>query len=189
MRALSWMIFLFGCQPMDGGAPFQAVPPEECVCDCPECPEEIAAEVPAATEAVEAPKDEADAERPSVGTDGDPFAAALLAQEQEEAAPGPEDVAPAAMTSEPQTFVSNAPLSWGVRLVSVVPGAVPPQAVLGLPNGQSQVVRAGDLLPDVGIVVLAIGVDRVQLAQVKPAGDHAEIDSVQLTAMYPTAQP
>ena len=34
---------------MDGGAPFQAVPPEECVCDCPECPEEIAAEVPAAT--------------------------------------------------------------------------------------------------------------------------------------------
>lgn len=189
MRALSWMIFLFGCQPMNAGAPFQAVPPEVCECDCPECPEEASPETADAADEGENLVEEQDEETPSVGTEGDPFAAAILAQEEAEA-PSAQEVAPIEVTAPATLSVpSNTPLSWGVRLVSVVPGATPPQAVLGLPSGASQVVRAGDLLPEAGVVVLAIGVDRVQLAQVKPAGDHAEIESVQLTAMYPTAQP
>jgi len=186
MRALIWIIFLFGCQPIDGGAPFQAVPPEVCECDCPVCPEEDASETADAADEVEAPLDDREEKEPSVGTEGDPFAAAILAQEEAQEPQAQENLAVVAPTP---AFPPHSPLSWGVRLVSVVPGATPPQAVLGLPNGDSQVVRAGDLLPEAGVVVLAIGVDRVQLAQVTAAGDHAEIESVQLTAMYPTAQP
>jgi hypothetical protein len=74
--------------------------------------------------------------------------------------------------------------SWGVRLVSTVNGALPPRAILGLPDGSEKVVQPGDLLPSVGVVVLAIGQDVVQVAQVTPVGDHARVESTLLPAMY-----
>jgi hypothetical protein len=176
---------------MEAGKPFQPVAVEpDCVCD--PCPvvTEVAEEEDAALadEAIPAEEEEAE-EVASVGTEGDPFAAAILAQE---AATDVEPVVtePAVVAPEATAWTPNiAGANWGVRLVSVVPGSSPPQAVLGLSNGESKVVRAGDMLPSAGVVVIAIGRDRVQLAQVKPAGDHAIVESIQLNAMYPSAQP
>ena len=75
-------------------------------------------------------------------------------------------------------------LSWGLRLVSTVDGATPPRAILGLPDGSEEVVKAGDLLPEAGVIVLAVGQDVVQLGRVEPAGDHAKVDTVFLQAMF-----
>lgn len=190
MRALWCTLLFMGCQPMEAGKPFDAVTLDSCLTECPVCPDqEVATEVePLATDPSEdgsQAEDQLDKVE-SVGTEGDPFAAAIQAQEER-----PVDETPDEPTSAPATDAWASPLTgpnWGVRLVSVVPGATPPQAVLGLSDGSSEVVRAGDMLPDVGVVVIAIGKDRVQLAQVKAAGDHATVESIQLNAMYPVAQ-
>ena len=188
MRSFWWILFVFGCQPIEGGKPFEAVPPEVCECDCPVCPEEAettdgqAEADDDASDEVES-NEEADVE--PAGSEGDPFAAAM--QGQPEPTEEEEETTEAVATQEIPAWTPsvNQP-SWGVRLVSVVPGAAPAQAVLGLADGTSQVVRAGDMLPSVGLVVIAIGKDRVQLAKVRPAGDHAVVESLQLSAMYPS---
>ena len=189
MRSFWLILFVFGCQPMEGGKPFEAVPPEVCECDCPVCPEDTEAtdgqaeadETASETESTDE-TDEGDVE--PAGTEGDPFAAAMLEQPVPEATEAPEEELQTVQTPAWTPSV-NQP-SWGVRLVSVVPGAAPAQAVLGLADGTSQVVRAGDMLPSVGLVVIAIGKERVQLAQVRAAGDHAVVESLQLSAMYPS---
>ena len=81
--------------------------------------------------------------------------------------------------------VSSDSASWGVRLVSTVVDAQPPRAILGLPDGSEAVVKPGSLLPDVGIVVLAIGKDQVQIAEVTAEGDHARVVTRTVTSMYP----
>jgi len=180
-----------GCQPMEPGKPFEPVPPEECECDCPVCPEEDAAEdttedTDAETEAT-ADAEDTDAAVEPAGAEGDPFAAALQGQPEatEEATETDAETAPEVADQAWTPSLTNP--AWGVRLVSVVPGASPPQAILGLSDGTSLVVRAGDMVPSVGVVVIAIGKDRAQLAQVKPAGDHAVVESIQLSAMYPSS--
>jgi hypothetical protein len=82
----------------------------------------------------------------------------------------------------PMTPIS---LGWGLRLVSTVDAATPPRAILGLPDGREEVVKAGDLLPEVGVVVLAVGQGVVQIAQVTGDGDRARVESVFLQAMFP----
>ena len=79
-------------------------------------------------------------------------------------------------------------LSWGLRLVSTVDNATPPRAILGLPSGKEEVVKAGDMLPDAGVIVLAVGQDVVQLGRVTPEGDHAKVESVFLQAMFEDAR-
>lgn len=74
---------------------------------------------------------------------------------------------------------------WPVRLVSTLPQAQPPRAILGLPSGEERVVSPGSILADEGLVVMAVTADRVQLARVEPAGDHARIATIELTAQYP----
>ncbi len=64
---------------------------------------------------------------------------------------------------------------WPLRLVATVPGAQPPRAILGLPGGEEIVVSPGTMLPDQGVVVMAVGAQTVDLAEVRPAGDHAVI--------------
>jgi hypothetical protein len=73
---------------------------------------------------------------------------------------------------------------WPVRLVKTIPDAQPPRAVLGLPGGKEIVVTPGTMIPEEGLVVVAVGPDRVQLSQVKSHGDHASITSFTLDAMY-----
>jgi len=96
-----------------------------------------------------------------------------------EAAPQPEPL-PAT-----QTFAQFAPVAaaaWPLRLVATVPGAQPPRAILGLPGGTEVVVTPGTMLPDAGVVVMAIGSDSVDLAEVRPAGDHAVVQGRTLQA-------
>jgi hypothetical protein len=75
--------------------------------------------------------------------------------------------------------------TWPVRLVSTIPQAQPPRAILGLPSGEERVVSPGSILGDQGLVVMSVSGDRVQLAKVEPAGDHAVITQLELSAQYP----
>ncbi len=77
------------------------------------------------------------------------------------------------------------PVGWGVRLVATVTDAVPPRAVLALPNGVEVVVEPGTLLPEAHIVVLAIGRDSVELAEILPAGFYATVRTYSVRALFP----
>ncbi len=90
------------------------------------------------------------------------------------AAPPP---APPSVGLPPQT-------RWPVRLLSTLPQAQPPRAILGLPNGEEIVVSPGSMLAELGLVVVAVSEGRCDLAQVAPAGDHATITPISLTAQY-----
>lgn len=78
-----------------------------------------------------------------------------------------------------------APSQFPVRVVSTLPQAQPPRAILGLPNGQEVVVSPGSILAEQGLVVLAVTGERVQLAKIEAAGDHAVITPLELSAQYP----
>ena len=71
-----------------------------------------------------------------------------------------------------------------MRLVTTVPNASPPRAILGLPDGREIVVNPGSMVPDFGLVVVAISPGAAELAKIAPAGDHATIESVTLRAQY-----
>ena len=73
---------------------------------------------------------------------------------------------------------------WGVRLVATLPAAQPPRAVLGLPTGAEVVVSPGSMVPEVGVVVIAVGRGTVDLALVTPEGDHARVEQRTLHAQY-----
>ncbi len=92
-------------------------------------------------------------------------------------------VAPAAAAVSPVGVPS--PTSFPVRLVSTIVSAQPPRAVIGLPSGQEVVVSPGSVLAAEGLVVMAVMDGRVQLAKIKPQGDHAAIESVEISAQYP----
>jgi len=103
--------------------------------------------------------------------------------------PPPADPAPPTPAMPPAaparwTPASPVAFGWGLRLVSTVDAASPPRAILGLPDGREEVVKAGDLLPDVGVVVLAVGQGVVQVGLVTAEGDHARVESVFLQAMF-----
>lgn len=74
--------------------------------------------------------------------------------------------------------------AWPVRLVTTVPNASPPRAILGLPDGREVVVNPGSMVPELGLVVVAISPNSAELAKIVPAGDHATIESMTLTAQY-----
>ena len=73
---------------------------------------------------------------------------------------------------------------WPLRLVSTVHQAQPPRAILGLPDGRELVVTPGDILAEERLVILAIGEGIIQVAEISPNGDHAEIASRTLTSQY-----
>ena len=71
-----------------------------------------------------------------------------------------------------------------MRLLQTLHTASPPRAALGLPGGDEVVVAPGSILADEGVIVIAVGDGMVQLAKVEAEGDHAEIETVTLTAQY-----
>lgn len=142
------------------------------------------------------------AEAVAVATDADPFGLASAAAAEaaaEAAAPAPAEgaavaeVAPAEAAVEPAAPPPEAPPAmglptqpaWAVRLLMTLPQAQPPRAALGLPSGEERIVSPGSMLPDLGLIVIAVGADSVQLARVTPAGDHAVVEPLTLTAQYP----
>jgi len=132
----------------------------------------------------------------SGGADADADTADAAAPAEEPAAPPPEEPpAPVvATTTLPVTSmaasapmvaqVPAAPLGWAIRLVSTLPEAQPPRAIVGLPDGREIVVTPGSMVPDAGLVVLSIGTQGVQLARVQAMGDHATVDPISLTPQY-----
>jgi hypothetical protein len=85
----------------------------------------------------------------------------------------------AAMTPAPR-----AGGGWPMRLVRALPDTNPPRAILGLPDGREVVVSPGTMLPEHGIVVMAVGRDRLQVARIDAAGDHAAVTELSLEAQY-----
>ena len=91
-------------------------------------------------------------------------------------------------TEVAETPVVTAPpvTSWGIRLVSTINDTTPPRAVLALTTGEEIVVRAGQMLPDAQMVILAIGQDVVQVANITADGDRALVESMTLNAFSPS---
>lgn len=73
---------------------------------------------------------------------------------------------------------------WPVRLVRTLPETQPPRAILGLADGREIVVSPGSMVPDQNLVVMAIGKQTAEVARVVPAGDHAVVSPMTLTALY-----
>lgn len=96
---------------------------------------------------------------------------------------------PAPAAAPPPAMVQVDPNTWGVRLLSTVPDAQPPRAVLGLADGKEIVVTPGQLVPEARVIVLAVGRDRAQIAEVTPVGDHATVRATMLEALYPGGAP
>ena len=105
--------------------------------------------------------------------------------------PAPEAATPA-VESKPAPRPAAAPASaapsgtmgWPVRLVRTHLDEQPPSAVLAMPDGRRIVVSPGDMVPERGLVVMAIGRERVQLAAVNSNGDHATVVPMELTSQY-----
>jgi hypothetical protein len=89
--------------------------------------------------------------------------------------------APGLAPSQPMVMGGAA---WPVRLVRTLPDTLPPRAILGLPDGREIVVTPGSMVPDQGLVVVAIGRQSAQLARVSAQGDHAAIQPMMLNAQY-----
>jgi hypothetical protein len=97
--------------------------------------------------------------------------------------PGPPD--PTIPAWDPSQPVPGT--SFGIRLLAVILDVQPPRAVIGLPDGREQVVQPGAMVPEIGVVVLAIGRDAVQVAHVTPQGFYAKVDTETIRALYPSA--
>lgn len=96
---------------------------------------------------------------------------------------------PVQAVAAPASVGLPAVVQWPVRLVSTLPQAQPPRAILGLPSGEERVVSPGSMLAEQGLVVMAVSGDKVTLARIAPAGDHARIDTIELSAQYTAAAP
>jgi len=89
-------------------------------------------------------------------------------------------VAPTTVATAPTASMSG----WPVRLVRTHLDEQPPSAILALPDGRRIVVSPGDMVPERGLVVMAIGKERVQLAEISSRGDHASVTPIELSAQY-----
>lgn len=184
MRRVAWLLALAACEPIPPSGNMLA----------PVAKAPLAQESPSEDLFEEAPVEEGVAEPvsadrlasalggglPAAGGEAAPLVAPVSAPPRATEAPAPIP-APQAMPAPPPASVS-----WGIRLVSTVSDAQPPRAILGLPDGTEKVVQAGDLIPEVGVVVLAIGRDQVQVAEIVAQGDHASVSSRMIGALFPT---
>lgn len=177
-----WLVFLIGtaaCRPVDSsGDIFRPVDVER----------RVPAEPPPA-------EDPAFATEPEIHITSEQMANGTVAPAEAagvdvaEVVPGPEP-APAAPREAAEAAPVQEPVGvpgavqWPVRLVSTVPEAQPPRAILGLPSGEERVVTPGSMLVEQGLVVVSVSRDRVTLAKVQPAGDHARIETLELVAQY-----
>lgn len=100
---------------------------------------------------------------------------------------GEASVAPAtdvAVAEAPPPVGVPSPSQFPIRVVSTLPQAQPPRAILGLPSGAEVVVAPGSMLAEEGLVVMSVTAGKVQLARVEGAGDHARIEAIEVSAQY-----
>ncbi len=197
MRSL-WLLLLTGCEKMDDPGPLFSA---------------VAVEKPA-TSSVKAPEPDSDFDFPEpivissddlqagrLGDAADPVVTEPVVTEPVVTEPVAEVEPVVVETTEPIT-VSMAPevasvppapappapiasaMSWPVRLVKTLPETNPPRAILGLPDGRELVVSPGTMVPEHGLVVIAIGPNSAQIAQITPQGDFAAVSPLTLQTMY-----
>ena len=202
MRSL-WLLLLIGCEPMsEPGDLFSAAHVAELASAEPEQAEsepsfdfpelEVISSEDLQSGNFGAEDEPADKPEPEPTATDAPEAVAAVADEPEPepaAADEPEPAVEAAVVSAPASAASavapaHSVSGWPVRLVKTLPETNPPRAILGLPSGEELVVSPGSMIPDHGLVVIAIGPNSAQIAQVTPQGDHAAISPVTLQTMY-----
>ena len=59
-----------------------------------------------------------------------------------------------------------------------------PRAILAMPSGEEKVIKAGDMLAEDGVVVMAIGESFVELAVVNSAEGRAQIQNLTLSTQF-----
>ena len=133
-------------------------------------------EMQAAVEGTEPPASE---DPPANTGEGTAATAAAVVDDEVDKEPSPRPSSGAV-----QGWPKQVAEAWPVRLVTTVPNASPPRAILGLPDGREVVVNPGSMVPDMGLVVVAISPNSAEVAKILPAGDHAKIESMTLTAQY-----
>jgi hypothetical protein len=194
MRSILFSFFLVACEQVaPSGNPLEPVPvaaqeeaasaPEADLANAGEQAEELAdeevftisSEELAEAVAAPAPTDDAEASADNASVEG---------QEPKAAVPLAPPAAEHTQNSPRPGWPGQVANKWPVRLVTTIPNASPPRAILGLPDGREVVVNPGSMVPDLGIVVVAISPNSAELAKVAPAGDHATIESMTLTAQY-----
>lgn len=182
---MGWLLLLVACSEMPSSghlfAPVEEAPPA--AAPAPAAPDERFAAPAAApfhitSEELAAKADGSAPDAPAAGADAAPLAPSDAAIAAAPAAPA------AAASAGPALPALSVAAQFPVRLVSTLPQAQPPRAVLGLADGSEIVVSPGSVLGPEGLVVMAVLDGRVQLAKVRPAGDHATIEPVELTAQY-----
>ena len=144
------------------------------------------------SDAADAAADGGDADADAADAAGDAADAADAAAEEaveDVAAPAPAPVAAGWAASAPAAApamvgAAFGSASWPVRLVRTLPETQPPRAILGLADGREIVVSPGSMVPDQNLVVMAIGKQTAEVARVVPAGDHAVVSPMTLTALY-----
>ena len=176
-----YLVLLWACEPMPpSGHPFEPV---------------VVAPVPVATPAGHTdPEWDPEKLREEVVISSDQLQQKGAAPIGKDLFGNPVDLPPSVATPAPTGTPVAAPAPaamglpsdpWPVRLVATLPEAQPPRAILGLPSGEERVVSPGSILPEQGLVVMAISKDKVQIAKITASGDHATILSTELLAQYP----
>jgi len=184
MRTVLFLSFLAACQQVTpAGNPLKpvavkAVPAAEGSAEVPDPPleeEEVFSLSSEEMQAIAEGKDPSDPAAPEVAA---PVHAPVVAAEVRK------DPTPLPAATVTQGWSKQVADAWPVRLVTTVPNASPPRAILGLPDGREVVVNPGSMVPDLGLVVVAISPNSAEIAKILPAGDHAIIESMTLTAQY-----
>ena len=191
MRSVLFLTFLAACEQVaPSGNPLKPVQVQAVSSDV------EAVGVPAATppeeeevftissEELQAIAEGTDPAAPVEGTEDPPAEGAALADPPVAASAAGQEQSPPPQPKASQGWPKQVADAWPVRLVTTVPNASPPRAILGLPDGREVVVNPGSMVPDMGLVVVAISPNSAELAKILPAGDHATIESITLTAQY-----
>ena len=80
--------------------------------------------------------------------------------------------------SQPSTSLIDS--GWPLVVVKTLTDLNPPRAILGLPSGEELVVKPGQVLEAHKLVVMSIGVQRVDIVHISQQGDRAALTSQSL---------
>ena len=112
------------------------------------------------------------------------------------ATPEPTPAAPAAVAPAMVAPAAPAPMwdpasqrpikgSFGITVVDTRVDLQPPEARIILPNGERATLTPGDMVPQFGVVLLAVGRDAVQIATVSPEGYYATVTPQTVAVLSP----
>ena len=73
---------------------------------------------------------------------------------------------------------------WRPTLIGTLMDGPTPRAILAMPSGEEKVIKAGDMLADDGVVVMAVGENFVELAVVNSVEGRAQIQNLTLSTQF-----